>query len=475
MYLKSKLGLYPDFLVGITSVEAPDPQTVIIKTSNPKANMLQSTAPILPKHIWEKVKLEDLKTWPNEQPIGTGAFKFTEWKKGEYLKLEANKDYFQGSPKIDGLVFSLYANNDTLVQSLKVGELDVALGFDRSQVKLLKQEKDISVISASGNSFKQLALNTWQDAASKGNPLLKNKEIRHAIELALDKQKIIDVAYSGQGAAGSTLIPPFFQTWHYEPTKDEFRAYDAEKAKAVLDAAGYKDSNGDEIREDAKGTPLSFRLYLRAKAPEQVKAGQLISSMLKNIGIETTIETIDDGLLTDRIYDKANFDMFIWGWGVDVDPTTIFRALTTEQIGNIGDVFYSNPDYDKKVVEQSTILNEKERQQKVWDLQKILYDDLPYIILTYDNTIQAVKTDKWEGWKPVKGAYFFTLNNSNYLNVAPKKTESESTGQSGEVKQDGTEAADSKSSVLLWVIGVIAVLGIVVVIRSRRKKGIDDF
>ena len=78
----------------------------------------------------------------------------------------------------------------------------------------------------------------------------------------------------------------------------------------------------------------------------------MIGSMLEKVGIGTDIETVDDGLLGDRIYDNADFDMFIWGWGTDADPTTIIRVMASDQIGNLSDSYYSNKDYDKLVQEQ---------------------------------------------------------------------------------------------------------------------------
>jgi peptide/nickel transport system substrate-binding protein len=466
---KSGLGLYADFLKGIASIETPDEHTVIIKTEKPKANMLQITTPILPKHIWKDVKIDDLSTWPNDKPVGTGAFKFDEWKKGEYVKLSVNKDYFKGSPKIDQVVFSLYANNDTLAQSLKTGELDAAININANQLKVLEKMENIKAITNPTHGFTELAINTWADPSSKGNPLLKNEDIRQAMEFAIDKEKIINVAYSGQGKPGTTLVPSSFKDWHYKPSKEELRAYNTEKANELLDKAGMSDTNGDGIREDKTGKPLEFRLYLRSQTTEEVKAGQMISSMLKEVGIGTKVETVDDGVLSDKIYDKADFDLFIWGWGTDVDPTTILRVMSTEQIGNLSDSYYSNKEYDKLLTEQTTLIDDEERQKMVWEMQKILYKEVPYIILLEENAMQAVRTDKWQGWKEVEGSYLFAFNNYNYLNVEPKQKAVAGTSTTGE------EAQASSANHLLWVVPVIGVVAVVLFMRKRRSAGIDDF
>ena len=473
---ESGLGLYAGYLDGITSIETPDDLTVVMKTDKPKANMLQSTTPILPKHIWEDVSMEDLETWPNEAPVGTGAFKFVEFKKGEFIKLEKNEDYFYKKANIDNLVFILYANTDTMVQSLKIGEIDSAINLGANQVPLLEKEENIDVVSTSTHGFTELSINSWPDPKSKGNPLLLNKDVKHAISYAIDKQKIVDVAYAGQATPGTTLIPPSLDFWHYEPSKEELRTYSPEKAKETLDSAGFTDRDGDGIREDSEGNPLNFRLMLRSKTSEEVRAGEMIGSMLEEVGIGTEIETVDDGLLGDRIYDNADFDMFIWGWGTDADPTTILRVMTSDQIGNLSDSYYANEEYDKLLQEQATIIDENKRQDVVYDMQKMLYEDAPYIILMYENAIQAVNTDKLEGWTKVNGVYFFAFNNENYLNVKPVHA-GDSGAKDSESDVAGASEDSSSSSIVLWTILIVAVLAIGGVVVARRKsKGvsIDD-
>ena len=419
LLLENELGMYSGYLGGITEVSCPDDYTVVMKTENPKANMLFNSCPILPEHIWKDVSPDEYETWPNENPIGTGAFKFVKFRLGEYLQLAASDDYFNGRPKIDELVYVLYANTDTLAQSLKLGEIDAAINFSTSQLKSLQNEKGINAISAVALGFTELSFNLWEDAQSKANPLLKDASIRHAIEYCINKQKILDVVYSGQGMVGTTLIPPE-ALYHYNPSEDELRSYDIAKANQILDEAGYLDHNGDGIREDSNGNALEFILTLRAENSDEVKTGQMIKGSAEEAGMKMNIETVDDGVLIDKIY-SGDFDMFIWGWGTDLDPTTILNVMTTGQIGNMSDSNYSNEEYDQLFVKQQTIMNTDERESVVWEMQKILYEDAPYIILFYDNSLQAVNDEKWTGWKriPEDGGYFFNLTNYNYLNVKP--------------------------------------------------------
>lgn len=475
---ESGLGLYAGALDGITSIETPDDYTVIMKTKAPKANMLQMTTPILPEHIWKDVSMEDLETWPNESPVGTGAFKFVENKNGEYIKLEKNEDYFYKKANIDNLVFILYANTDTMVQSLKIGEIDAAINLGANHVKLLEKEADFDVVSTATHGFTELSINTWTDSKSKGNPLLLNKDIRQAMSYAIDKQKLIDVAYAGQGVAGTTLIPPSLDFWHYKPNDGELQSYNPEKAKDLLDSAGFKDQDGDGIREDSEGNPLNFRFMLRSETSEEVRSGEMIAGMLEEVGIGTKIETVDDGLLGDRIYDNADFDLFIWGWGTDADPTTILTVMASSEIGSLSDSYYANDEYDRLLAEQAQIIDLDERQKVVHDMQKILYDESPYIILLYDNALQAVNKAKWEGWTKVEGVYFLSFNNDNYLNVKPLTIKEEVAAESGKSDKNtdaGEKSSSNSSAVILAVIAAAVILSAIVIVKKKNKgTSIDD-
>jgi len=419
LMLANQLGMYAGYLTGIDSVECPDDYTVIIKTLQPKANLLVLSAIILPKHIWSKVSADEYETWPNENPVGTGPFKFGEFKAGEYIKLVANDDYFEVRPYIDELIYVFYANTNVMALSLKLREIDAATNFSANQLPFLKKNANLEVISAVSLGFTDISFNCWQDPASKGNPILMDKKVRQAIELCIDKQKILDMVYAGQGTVGTTLVP-HEGFYHYEPAGNELRSYNLERAKKLLDDAGYKDNDGNGIREDANGNELNFVFTLRAENTDEIKAGQMISSMVKEAGINLEIETVDDGVLIDKIY-SGDFDMFIWGWGADLDPTTILAVMSTDEIGNLSDCNYSNKEYDNLLVLQKTKMDPKERQQDVWKMQKILYEDAPYIILWYDNNLQAVNTENWTGWKriPENGAFFFNLTTYNYKNVKP--------------------------------------------------------
>ena len=116
---------------------------------------------------------------------------------------------------------------------------------------------------------------------------------------------------------------------------------------------------------------------------------------------------------------EGSYDMFIWGWGSDVDPTAILDILTTNQIGGNNEPFFSNVRYDQLQLEQQNEMDESKRLKIVQEMQRIVYDEAPYIILIYSNNIQAIRSDRWTGYKqiPETGTYFFNLTAINYMNI----------------------------------------------------------
>lgn len=419
LMMENEVGyMYSSYLDGISSIECPDELTVVITTDAPKANMLMNTTPIIPKHIWETVSADELELYANDKPIGTGPYKFDSSEEG-VIKLVKNNEYFGKLPSVDEYVFVTYANSDTMAQSLKLGEIDGAIGISAAQKKQLSDDKNITLISGEVPGFTQIGINCWEDPASGGNKLLKDKAIRQAIDYAVNKEKIVEMAYGGEGKPGTTLLNPgdFF---HYEPGDGGLRSYSTDKAKELLDKAGYKDTDGDGIRESSTGEKLEFSLISISDNSEEIKAGQMIAADCKDAGIGIKTETMDDGALQDKI-DAGTFDMFIWGWGGDVDPSAILQLLTTGMIGSSNEPHFSDGKYDELFEQQRSVMDKDKRKEIVYEMQKIAYDESPYIILLYDNSLQAVRSDRWAGFKqiPETGGYFYNLTYENYINMVP--------------------------------------------------------
>ena len=433
---QNKLLNLATYTSGITRAVAVDDTHVKIYTDKPKANMLRMVVPILPEHIWSKISGKAAaNTYQNSPPIvGDGPFQIVEWQKGKFIRLEANPDYWGGKPKVDEVVFELYTNPDTMAQDLKLGEIDGAVDIPPAQFKPLNGQDGITTSKSTSWSFIELAMNCYDSPDSKGNPVLRDQQFRTAVNYAMDRQKVVDVAYQGYGTLGSSLIVPYSK-YHWEPPAGEAFTYDPAKANQILDAAGYKDVNNDGYRETKDGKKLVLRFYATTDSTQNQTAGKLIVGWMKDIGIRLDYQVIDSGALINDQYAYTgnkytpDWDMFIWYWVEDVDPNFIMDIYTPQQIEGWNDCLWTDPTYTKLDAQQATTIDEAKRIPIVQQMQQIFYNGAAYAILTYPYQLEAYNTRDWQGWVHVpsqapngqQGAVIYSYNNiDTYRFVQPK-------------------------------------------------------
>jgi len=477
---ENELSNFTTATEGITKAVAVDDTTVRFDCSRPKANMLTVWVPILPEHIWSKVSGKDAANkYPNSPPfVGSGPFQCVEWKKNSFLKLVANPDYWRGAPQIDELYFEYFTNSDTMVQDLKSGAIDGATGLLDAQYRQLLNEPGIEARTINTNGFDELAFNCYA-GPSRGSPALKDWKFRQALNYAIDKDKIAAVSYGGHAEPATTVITADYYTdpdWHWEPPTDVTYGFDLEMARQKLDEAGYKDTDGDGVRE-VKGKPIALRLWARSESTISQSVSKLMAGWLEDVGLKIELQTMDDGALTDQIYAtkdgefNPDYDMFLWGWYSDLDPSPILSYFTKAQINGWSDCAWANAEYDKLYEQQAETIDPAERKVIIDKLQEILYRESPYIPTVYSNDLEAYNIDKWEGYaaSPSKiGNVLFPpygqAGNENYLLIRPKTA--------------ATTTEDGGSSLGLWVAvavaAVAAALIVLVVVRRRRPRATEE-
>jgi peptide/nickel transport system substrate-binding protein len=222
---------------------------------------------------------------------------------------------------------------------------------------------------------------------------LNDPAVRLAIDYAIDKQEIIDVGYAGYGDIAGSILPPAFGDWvspNIQPLP-----HDLDEANRILEEAGYTDSDGDGIREDADGNPLEYRLYSE-ELGSAARILEIISDNLAQIGISAPPTLMDGDSLYDLLEPDWDFDMILWGWGWDPDPDFAVFCFTCMAIEDyLSDVGYCNEEYDDIFFEQGITTDSEARKQLIWEAQEILFRDRPYINLVYPKTIQAYRSDRF--------------------------------------------------------------------------------
>ena len=463
---------------GIDHVEVVDPTTVKIVCLKPKADMVYASVPIIPKHIWGDVKPWAAQNSYQSKPpiVGSGPFQVVAFKKSDYVKMVRNPSYWGEEPAIDEIVFETYTNADTMTQELKMGTIDGAEGIPKAQFSGLKEDDAFGTSEWNVTLFDYMTLNCME-GPSLGNPILRDREFRRALCQAIDHQALVDIAWSGMGDPGTTIINP--DTWtdpdfHWQPSPEQELAFDLEKAKQTLEAAGYKDGNGDGIREDKDGEPIKIRLWAAAESPQDQSEGKLIAGWWKEIGVDVNYEILDFGTIDDNFWNyegdtyTPNYDAYIASTLGYADPGATVPWFTTEQIENWNEPCWSNAEYDKLSTEQVSVMDPQQRAEMIWRMQEVMYEDAVYPVLVYPRNLQAYNTDKWEGWTPLgfggsdgPGPVFYTsYNTETYLNLKPT---GESAGESG--------GSSSTATVVTIVVVAVIVAGVVVWLVVRRRSG----
>ncbi|MDQ3795060.1 MAG: ABC transporter substrate-binding protein [Actinomycetota bacterium] len=475
--LEEKQGLYIDYVRQIETIKTPDEHTVVFTTKEPSVQMLSMLVYILPKHIWEDVPADETKTFENEPAIGSGPFQAVEWKKGQSVRLVANPDYFRGAPHIDEIIFQFYDNDDTMVQALKNGEVDyIGYAIPINLFKSLKNQEGIETNSAPDPGFTELGFNLYEPSpeaikefgapkTTTGNPALLDPLVREAINWAIDEEELTQKILQGEGIPGSTLVPPALAKYHLKLDESEIQGFDIERSKELLEQAGWKDTNGDGT-VDKDGKELQLRLFVRSEEESEVTAGQFIEDWFKEAGIGLETKAISDTALTDAIY-AADYDMFIWGWASDPDPDFLLSVLTCDQIMGWSDTFWCNRDYSRMYQEQKTQLDIEERAATIKEMQRIAYEENPYIIFYYDNQTEAWRTDKFEGWTKTPtsanpGQVAFTFTTETYMNLQPLS----SRGAGG----DGGGGTSPLLYVGLAAVAVAVIAGVVFFLRRGSAE-----
>lgn len=427
---------YGSYVRNITSVEAIDDRTVVMTVKTPSPIMERLAVYVLPEHVWSAVDGKAVKSFANEPApgevlVGSGPFLVAERKNGQYLRMVANDRYFLGRPKVDEVIFRIYNNPDAMAQALKKGEIDFAEGLTADVFSTLEGQENIKTYAGAYAGFNEIAFNTGAALADgtpigDGNPHLQDLAVRRAISLAIDRQQLVDQVLDGYGTPGSTIIPPLYSTLHVDPGT---QGHDPQRANQLLDQAGYP-MGPDGIRVGPDGKPMSYRLFVRSDSASSVKVGEYVTSYLAAVGISAKVKPVDENALYE-IIGRGEYDMFEWGWVVEPDPDYQLSTFTCGKrsyrdgdtiYADLSDSFYCNPAYDRLYEQQSGETDQAKRAEIVKQMQRILYDDAPYVVTYYYDNLEAYRSDRFTGFvgQPEgSGSLLFQYGTYSYAAITP--------------------------------------------------------
>jgi peptide/nickel transport system substrate-binding protein len=435
-YINPSVGDY-----GITRVECPDPQTILLFTEDPSDRPLQTYVPILPEHIFGDIDYVAMADETFDAPlVGTGPYQAVEWRTGQSITFQRNPHYWGDPPAADTVVIQIFRSTDTMFQALRRGELDYASGINAPQFNQLQGEPDIATVEGKANGWTQLGFNTYGtgtgNTIENGGPsttALLDPAFRDALGYAIDKELLAERILDGYGDVGTTPVPPVLAEWHVPP--DNLRTFDIEIARQRLADAGYEtNANGQLL--DHEGQPIALRLFFPDSAETYAAAAQFIESWFGELGIRVTSQQFDSGTLVDRMLPpeagdeyNADYDMFIWGWAGYPDPSGLLEIFRCDAIGSSSDTMYCNPEYDQLYRDQLAEIDPDARREILARMQNLIYDEAVYHILFYDSDLVAYRTDRFAGWQnqPADGTPLFTYSTLGYTLLTEAGAEPEPT------------------------------------------------
>ncbi|MCT4631512.1 MAG: peptide-binding protein [Firmicutes bacterium] len=342
---------------------------------------------IVPEHIWSKIPVKQWKESATElnNPIGTGAYKINEFVPGQYVKLEAFEDFFEGKAKTDTFIFKV-ANQDTAMAELVNGDIDIA---DISSLKAEDFEElksaGIKIASYAGKSYQYMGFNLRQER-------FQDKKLKQAIFYAIDRGTIVDKLMNGNGIVlNAPLVPT---GWAYPEDGLNTYEFNPDKAKDLLKEAGYEDKDGDGYVEDSKGEKLSFVLKYPIGNKTREKSAPVIQKYLKDVGIEIELRNMEFGALLDEVMSNHDFDLYLLGssLSLDPDPKPIWHSdAASDEIGNAAwnIVGFRNEEADKYIMNGLGVLDTKVRAENYKEFCKIVNEEAPQVYLYAPSVVKA--------------------------------------------------------------------------------------
>ncbi|MAF30707.1 MAG: peptide-binding protein [Magnetococcales bacterium] len=366
----------------VQSGKVVDDYTFEASYNKPFAPALSSwTLKILPQKRLEAENINDSSL--KSDPLGTGPYTLTNWKRGEFVHLTARSDYFEHEPYISQLLTRQIPDMDTQFLELKAGNLD-SMGLKPLQFTRLT---DTARFKKTFNKYKYLSNGYTYMGFNLNNNLFSDKQVRQALSYAVNRQEIVDGVLYGQGLPLACPFKP--GTWAYNNTIAPY-PYDIQKSKQLLKNAGWVDSDGNGIL-DKDGQEFEFTVVTNQGNDLRKMTAELMQQAFKEVGVKMNINVQEWSTFIENTINKRQFDAFILGWSLspEPDPYDIFHSSKTgEKEFNI--VGFNNEEADKMMDKARGTFDQVERKKYLDRFQEILHDEQPYLFLYAPYSLIAV-------------------------------------------------------------------------------------
>ncbi len=376
--------------LAVRPIEVVDDHTVRFRLRYPSGSFLavlvNPRAGIVPEHLLKGVDLNTADF--NRKPVGTGPFKFVEWRRGERLVMEANEQYHGGRPALNRLIFRIIPDAVVLLQELKAGGVDFIENPPLTEVARLKQTAGLKVLVADNTSYTYVG---WRQDLAPFNDL----RVRRALNHAVDVPSIVREVLQGYAAISTGQFPP--ASWAFDPSVKPY-AYDPNRAKALLAEAGFKPGPDGILVKDGKRFSFSIR---HDQANQSVKdTAVIVQEYLKRVGVEATLEALDWPTFVKKLF-ASEFEGIVVGWTNHHDPDPFaYTIWHSSQWKGRNFAHYKNPRVDELLEQARRTAVVAERKRAYAEFSRVLMEDAPYVFLYFQQQVYVTRQG-YEGFVPI--------------------------------------------------------------------------
>ncbi len=421
----------------IKKIETLDKRTVKFFLDEPRAifRTRTLTTPIVQKKEWmEVVKSARRAERPLtrrlnhrvERPVGTGPFLLEHWKQGAFLHLTRNEHFFgQGKrigeyllgPYIDGMILKIFGTSDAAILALKKGSVDMFWwGIQPGYLQDLEGKKEIEIFYNEKSALYYLGFNLRKAPFSDVN-------FRHAVATLIDRDFILRRVLQGYGIKMHSIVPPGNTFWHLSDVPRYGEGLSREerirKAHKILSRVGYTwrvppmNAEGKVVKGQGiilpDGRPMERVTILTPPSdydPHRAMAGMMVQEWLKEIGIPASARPMAFSSLIRQVKARHQFDLFVLGYGrLSMEPDYVrnFFHSSNDRPRGWNMSGYKNLEFDRIADESSSAMDMERRRALIREMQRIIMRDIPYIPLYNPKLVEAVRSDKFQGWVEMLG------------------------------------------------------------------------
>jgi dipeptide transport system substrate-binding protein len=365
---------FPDL---IKSIEKVDDLTVKFTLNRPEAPFLADLAmdfaSILSKEYADSLAEAGNEATLNQQPLGTGPFQFVAYQPDAVIRYKANPDYFKGKQPIDDLIFAITTDASVRAQKLKANECQIFPYPNAADVESLQSDPNLEVPSQEGLNVAYLAYNTTQ-------PPFDQVEVRKALNMAINKQAIIDAVFQGAAVPAKNPIPPTM--WSYnDAVQDD--PYDPEKAQQML-----KDAGVENLSMKIWAMPVSRPYMLNAR-----RAAELMQADLQKVGVSAEIVSYEWGEYLEKSKAKDRDGAAMLGWtGDNGDPDNFLDTLLgCEAVGGNNRAQWCDEEFDALVKKAKVTSDQAERAKLYEEAQVVFKEKAPWLTIDHSTVFMPMQ------------------------------------------------------------------------------------